>query len=83
MHQNEAEGLGIRPPNIDFWNQRTEIDQDHQRLCLSKLTDDFPLFAPKRGCMHQKEAESLSIAPVTSNFEFSAPKLTKIIGFPS
>jgi hypothetical protein len=29
MHQNEADGVGICPRNIDFWNQRTEIDQNH------------------------------------------------------
>jgi hypothetical protein len=85
MHQNEADGLVIRPCNIDFRNQRTQIDHDDQRLCLSKLTNDFTLFAPKRGCMHQREAEGLGIyiCPCNIDFEISAPKLTKITGFPS
>jgi hypothetical protein len=92
MHHNEAESLSICLCNIDFWNQRTEIDQlDHQRLCLSNITNDFPLFAPKRGCVNQNEAEGVGICPCTIDFwnqrteierNHWVPQLTKITNFP-
>ena len=68
MYQNEAKGLVILLCDIDFWNQYTEIDQYHQRPCLSKLTNDFPLFAQKRGCMHQNEADGVGICPRNIDF---------------